>query len=188
MRMKEEQFRVYVNDLQSGYVAGGRRTRGNERLAFLIVLVAMTKRSISEVLKITPKQFKKRRDRCIFRGLSPKAQEPYYIEFPLAFYEYLQGYRERFHISDEEGLFQLEADYVERRFRELQKVRGYPFGIYDIRKIIPFSYRSKHYKDVVENYIDLLFQNNVSTEKEYLCRSGKEICSQILDFMRMDAD
>lgn len=180
MKPDEEQFKAYVNDLQQGYRASGRMTRGNERLALLVVLVAVTKRSIPEVISITRDQFKVRNGKCRFRGLSPRAKIPYYIEFSTEFYEYLMGYCERFHIAHTERLFDMSAEYAGNRFRELQNIRGYHFGVNDIKKIIPFSYGAEQYKKVVQRYVDLLYEGSI--ERCYFCHTGSDMSSRISDF------
>lgn len=180
MKPDEEQFRAYVEDLQQGYRASGRMTKGNERLALMVVLVAVTKRSIPEVINITINQFKMRNGKCRFRGLSPRAKEPYYIEFPIEFYEYLVGYCERFHIAAGDRLFDMNAEYAGNRFRELRKTKGYHFGVNDIKRMIPFSYGTEQYKKAVRKCVDLLYEGSMGNG--YLCHTGSKVSSQISKF------
>ena len=56
MENKIEQLKSLIQLLQSGYYVG-RQTQKNERLAFLLIFVAITKRSIPQVVIIRRDQY-----------------------------------------------------------------------------------------------------------------------------------
>ena len=89
MEPRFEDIEELSEELKSGYVANGRTTTANDRLIFILVLMILTKRSIPHVLSLRKNQFKIVNNKCILRDISPRAQNVYRIEFPIAFYQYL---------------------------------------------------------------------------------------------------
>ena len=87
METRYEEVKNIIGYLQRGYIVG-RKTVANERLAFLIVMVVITKRSIPQVVKIQRNQFFQGIKCFIFRGISPRMKNVYYIKLPLSFMYY----------------------------------------------------------------------------------------------------
>ncbi len=179
METRYEEVKNIIGYLQRGYIVG-RKTVANERLAFLIVMVVITKRSIPQVVKIQRNQFFQGIKCFIFRGISPRMKNVYYIKLPLSFMYYLSSFCFKYHISEEGLIFPLNSDYVGNRIRELIKFADYNISINDIQTLIPYSYNTKQYQKFVFELLDIL-QDSVYL-KMYQCFTGEDICNSICIF------
>lgn len=179
MKPSYEDIVEFTKALDVGYLADDRRTVGNERLVFVTVLMIVTKRSLVHVLNIRKSQFKKYKDKCIFRDLSPRANNYYRIEFPMILYEYLENYCKTYNIKDDMALFNLNSEYVGRRFRELCRLQSKPFSASDLQTTISYGYNTKNFKSEVEKYILLL---PICEEYYYFSHTGTNIAKKISKF------
>lgn len=173
-----------IEMLNSGYVANGRVTISNERLIFILILVILTKRSVSHVMKIRKNQFKKFNDKCILRDVSPRAHNVHRIEFPIVFYDYLENYCKKYAVEPYGLLFDLNSEYVGNRFRELFKICKFSFSIGSIQTMISHQYNTAFYKEQMKKYISLL---QIDQETYYFTSTGTEMAKMIEEFMEESA-
>lgn len=179
MEGRYEEVKNIIRYLQTGYIVG-RKTMGNERLAFLMVMVVITKRSVPQVIKIQRNQFFESIQGAIFRGTSPRAGSIYYIHLPLSFMDYLSSYCFKYKISEEGVIFPFNSDYVGNRVRELISFIGYDISINDIQTLISYPYNTKQYQRIAFELLDML--RDVEYSEMYRCFSGEEICNSIRIF------
>lgn len=168
MKPSIEQVQSFIKDLQNGYEANGRQTMPNERLALIVVLVAVTKQSIPQVLQFKQNQFIAATGRCIIRWRTVRAGNPRRVELPLSFYEYIAAYSKKNFIAKNDKLFELNPDYVGNRIRELQRIGDYPFSIGDIQKIISSDFGTKQYSMMSQALTKLLVADEKKENISYL--------------------
>lgn len=181
MEAKIEQIKTLIQLLQSGYDAG-RQTQKNERLAFLLTLVAITKRSIPQVAAIRREQFLVGVHDCIFRGVFPRNKRVYRIHLPMSFLGYLDDYCFRYKISPDSCLFSMNPEYVGNRIRELIRLLEWTISIGDIQKLIPYAYNSEEYKMIAYDLLGML--RVMPFSEPYTCTTASQICSSIQAFER----
>lgn len=185
MKARYEEVKNIIRYLQRGYTVG-RKTVANERLAFLVVMVVITKRSIPQVVKIQRNQFFQGIRGFTFRGISPRMKNVYYIKLPLSFMYYLSSYCFKYRISEEGFMFPFNSDYVGNRVRELIKFTGYNISINNIQTLIPYSYNTEQYQKFAFELLDIL-QDAVYLEM-YQCFTGEDICNSIRIFEKKYLD
>ena len=181
MENKIEQLKSLIQLLQSGYYVG-RQTQKNERLAFLLIFVAITKRSIPQVVIIRRDQFLVGRYDCIFRGFFPRNKRVYRIHLPMSFLGYLDDYCFRYRVPSNGCLFSMNPEYVGNRVRELVKLQRWDISIGDIQKAIPYAYNSEEYKAIAYELLNMLWA--IPCSEQYICTTAVQICSSIQEFER----
>ena len=181
MESREEAFFDLVYSLQNGYYAG-RMTQGNERLAFVLVMVAVTKQSIPQVLKIQKNHFVHNNAVCILRIHTVRANNLRRISIPEFMWEYVTEYCTKFHVTEEGLLFPFNPEYVGNRVRELTRIKHYDISVRDIMKLIPYHVKTTLYQDKVKEYLWLLY--SIPLAEAYSCNTANIICDSILKFMK----
>ena len=176
MKITFEEIEEIIGNLQSGYWVQ-RQTMGNERLAFLLVMVIITKKSVSSTVKILKSQFQRQGEKCVFRGITPRSKKAYQINLPLIFMDYLENYCCRFRISEENYLFPLNTQYVTKRFRELSQKLGYDITIRNLQMWIQDAFSSDEYQRTVYNLVNLL--REIPLPEQYICFASARICNLI---------
>ncbi len=179
METRYEKVKNIIRHFQTGYIVG-RQTAANERLAFLVVMVVITKRSIPQIVKIQRNQFFVGIKGFVFRGTSPRAGNIYYIQLPMSFMDYLSSYCFKYQVAGEGRIFPFHSDYVGNRVRELVKFVGYDMSINDIQTLIPYPYNTKQYQRLAFELLDML--QDVHYAEMYRCFSGEDICNSIRIF------
>lgn len=169
-----------IKKFQEGYDSN-RKVVGNERLAFLVVVAAITKSSIPQTIQITKNQFHVGIRDYIFRGYSPRAHKLYRIHLPLYFKKYLDSYCQEYKIYDEDALFSFNSEYVGNRIREVIKLYNLGISTYDIQKCISYTYNSDEYDRCVGQLINVL--NPIKEGSSYICNSSTYICTAIDEYM-----
>ena len=111
MENREEAFFDLVHSLQNGYYAG-RMTQGNERLAFVMVMVAVTKQSVPQVLKIQRNHFVHNNAVCLLRIHTARANNLRRIIMPEFMWGYVTEYCNKFHVTEEGLLFPFTYSFV----------------------------------------------------------------------------
>ena len=180
MESREEVFFDLVYSLQNGYCAG-RMVQGNERLAFVVVMVAVTKQSIPQVLKIQKNHFVCNNTICLLRIHTARANNLRRIIMPEFMWEYVNEYCKKYHVTEEGLLFPFNAEYVGNRVRELARIKHYDISIRNVMKLIPYNVKSTMYQDKVKDYVGLLY--SIPLAEAYSCNTAPIICGSILRFI-----
>ncbi len=183
MESREKAFIDMVSALQMGYVAG-RLTKRNERLAFVVVLVAVTKQSIPQVLKIQNSHFIRNDNQCCLKITTSRAGNIQKFIFPEFVGKYVDEYCKKYHIGKDDLLFTFNSEYIGNRIRELAKVKQYDISISDIKKLIPYDIKSVQYEKKVEQYMKLLCP--ILEKEDYICNTGIELGIQIARFIEIN--
>lgn len=176
MKPSKEQFELIIHSLQNGYNTD-RKTVPNERLALIVILTAITKRQVPQILKIKRKQFFTDGQYCYLRIYSPKAHNIERIKLPFSFYEYIEDYCFRKTILYEENLLSLDSDYVGNRIRELCRLLNLSMGSRDLMKMIPHQINSRKYYAYATWIVDLVRGVDKDT---YIGRSSADIEKYVL--------
>lgn len=182
--MTEGEYKRMIRLLRRGGRCNGKITKANERVAFVVILIAITGFSLENVLRLKFADFELDGENCFLNYQTPRAGHHKRIRYPKQLYQYLEEYKAKYFMFGQEKVFYLNSGYVLRRITETQEEVMGKSGISEIRTFVKDWKNTNAFFHISKDLLMLDEVDLVNSEQRFVSTKSTELIRCMEQYMK----